>query len=68
MPSYTVVWEIDLDAHDPADAARRALTVQRDPRSWATCFTVHGAGSTVHVDLDNRDPSGNGTPAFTLAA
>ncbi|MFI0743425.1 hypothetical protein ACH4PU_35955 [Streptomyces sp. NPDC021100] len=70
MPSYTVVWEIDLDAHDHTDAARRALAIQRDPRSWATCFAVHGTASTVHVDLspDDPDPSGPGTPALTLAA
>lgn len=40
MPSYRVVWCIDIDAENPEDAARQALNIQRDPESIATWFDV----------------------------
>jgi hypothetical protein len=40
MPEYTVRWEIDLDADSAYEAARKALAIQRDPRSTANVFTV----------------------------
>ena len=50
---YTVIWTIDLDADSPEDAARKALTIQRDPNSWATHFRVRGPHGRKHeVDLD----------------
>ncbi|MGW2415982.1 hypothetical protein ACWCV5_27980 [Streptomyces tubercidicus] len=52
MPEYSVTWEIDLDAADPGDAARKALSIQRDASSWATVFTVRTATQTITVDLD----------------
>ncbi|MCQ8773106.1 hypothetical protein [Streptomyces telluris] len=52
MPNFTVVWEIDLDAHGHADAVHQALAIQRDPQSSATVFTVHGTDNTAHLDLD----------------
>lgn len=72
MTSYLVRWEIDLDASDPVDAARKALAIQRDPRSWATIFTVHGEHQgmprvvTVDLDPEGVDPSGDGTPDVVL--
>lgn len=65
---YHVRWDMDLDARDPVDAARRALAIHRDPRSWATVFTVHGEhqgapqGVTVDLDPEGLDSSGSGTP------
>ncbi|MGX1025557.1 hypothetical protein RKD37_000005 [Streptomyces ambofaciens] len=73
MNSYLVRWDIDLDACDPVDAARKALAIQRDPRSWATVFTVHGEHqgghqvATVDLDPEGLDPSGNGAPRVELA-
>lgn len=40
MPMYKVKWEIEIDAEDPGDAARRALEIHRDPSSLATWFDV----------------------------
>ncbi|MEV6655313.1 hypothetical protein [Streptomyces sp. NPDC051219] len=64
MPECHVTWEIDLNAADPVDAARKALVIQRNAASWATVFTVHGDSQTVTADLDPDycDPSGGGVP------
>lgn len=40
MASYTVTWEIELDAESPVEAARIALETQRDRDSLATVFSV----------------------------
>ena len=40
MPMFKVKWEIEIDAKDPGDAARRALEIHRDPGSLATWFDV----------------------------
>lgn len=55
MKEYRVVWEIELSATDPVDAARQARQVQLDPHSRATVFTVSGDGSYAQVDLDDVD-------------
>jgi len=50
---YTVAWEIQLDAQSAADAALKALEVQRDPNSTAHVFSVTDkSGCTVLLDLD----------------
>lgn len=36
---YRVIWEIDIDADSPTEAAEKALEIQRDPNSSATVFT-----------------------------
>ena len=49
---YRVVWEIDIDADSIEDAARKALEIQRDPESTATCFTITNArGDRRDIDL-----------------
>jgi hypothetical protein len=50
---YTVRWEIDhVSAASPAEAARQALEIQRDPASIATVFTVVDSAGTAHeIDL-----------------
>ncbi|MFE9007515.1 hypothetical protein ACFYOY_36250 [Streptomyces sp. NPDC007875] len=66
---YRITWEIELEADNPVHAARQALALHREPRSWATVFTIHPHGDTqaLIVDLDPKhlDPSGNGTPRVT---
>lgn len=55
MPNYRVKWEIDLDANDPQDAARRALEIQRDPDSIATFFEVLETPGWVYtIDLSKE--------------
>lgn len=38
--TYRVVWEIDIDADTPLEAAKEAISIQRDKGSEATCFYV----------------------------
>lgn len=40
MKTYRVVWEIDIEADSPREAAIKALEIQRDPLSTATVFDV----------------------------
>ena len=58
MTSYRVVWQIEIDAESPLDAARRALHMQRLTDSTATVFTVSTAtapGASAHyIDLDEH--------------
>jgi len=56
MKTYTVRWEIDVDADSPEAAARQALEIQRDPESIATVFEVFGYDNwvllpAVRIDL-----------------
>jgi hypothetical protein len=54
MTTYTVIWEIDVDADTHEDAAREALHIQRDPESIATVFFVRNSKrwkDTKTVDL-----------------
>ena len=53
---YRVTWTIDLDADTPEEAARKALEIQRDPESIATCFIVTDAhGNRCDVDLGEEN-------------
>jgi len=38
--TFTVKWEIDIDAECPIKAAQEALEIHRDPSSVATQFSV----------------------------
>lgn len=50
---YRVVWEIDIDAESFDEAARKALEIQRDPTSIATCFVITDPQGNRHeADLD----------------
>jgi hypothetical protein len=55
MAEYRVKWQINLEADDPNDAARKALSIQRDPASIATVFDVYSPRSrkVATVDLGN---------------
>lgn len=47
-----VIWEIDLDADSPREAAEKALAIQRDTESIATVFdVVNENGSRSRIDL-----------------
>ena len=47
LKPYFVVWNVELNAEDEQDAAKRALEMQRDPRSIATVFEVYPGDSKV---------------------
>jgi hypothetical protein len=50
--TYKVVWEIDIAADSPEEAARKALEYQRDRESLATVFNVtEPNGNTIVFDL-----------------
>lgn len=58
MSNYRVVWEIDICAGSPRQAAETALRIQRDAESTATVFEVipmksglFHQGDRVVVDL-----------------
>lgn len=45
MPEYLVIWEIDIEADTPRDAALEALEIQRNIGSEATVFKVKEKGT-----------------------
>lgn len=53
MTTYSIKWEIEIDAETPEEAARKALEIQRDPQSiYAMVFDVcDEQGNTTRVDL-----------------
>lgn len=47
-----VIWEIDLDAESPREAAEKALAIHRNPESIATVFdVVDQNGKRSRIDL-----------------
>lgn len=68
MAEYKVVWQIEIDAVTPEDAARQAQAIMLDPESLATVFHVweysgkrgvidlnHGLKPPVEVDLSTSE-------------
>ena len=56
LKPYRVMWEIDVDAGSPREAAIKALEIQRDPESTAVVFKVQqkpGGWEQVDLDLTN---------------
>lgn len=52
VQTYRVVWEIDVDAEDPKEAAEVARFFQTAPDTTATIFDVRGeTGEITRVDL-----------------
>ena len=52
MPTYKVIWEIEVDAEDHRAAARQALAYQRDPSSTSVVFDVTDENDRcIRVDL-----------------
>ena len=50
---YHVVWEIDVYAESPREAAKEAQTIQQDKEAMATVFDVteEDSDKTVRIDL-----------------
>jgi hypothetical protein len=63
MTEYRVKWEIDIDADNPVDAARKARAAQIRPGTTATVFSVgdrrHPVGVYKKVDLGGPGEPGN---------
>ena len=64
MTEYRVIWEIDIDADTPTEAALAARAIQQDANSIATVFDVtprcadcgyHHADETKRVDLHEKE-------------
>lgn len=53
---YFVIWEMDIDADTPEEAALKAFNIHRDPASIATVFDVVDT-STGKRDTYDVDPS-----------
>ena len=52
MTSYSVNWQVEIDAESPVEAARQALKIHRDQNSTATVFDIYDEdGNSTHVDL-----------------
>jgi len=56
---YRVIWDIDIDAPNPGQAAQRARAIQADRESLATTFTVEDTkgGKRWVVELDELIPA-----------
>jgi hypothetical protein len=53
---YHVIWEIDLDAESPKEAAEMAWEIHRSPESIATVFSVCDEdGNLTQVDLSAEE-------------
>lgn len=49
MSMYRVIWEIDIDADDPVQAAKIAEGIQRDPQSIANVYAVIDNAGDMHI-------------------
>lgn len=59
MQTFKVIWEIELDAENPLDAAFKALSIQRDPGSTAVVFNVFDEdGNEEQIDLFDEGETG----------
>jgi hypothetical protein len=45
MSNYTVIWEIEVEADSPLEAAIEARAAQIDPATTATVFEVRDEGN-----------------------
>lgn len=56
MTQYRVVWEIDIEADSPREAAGEARYIQLDADSYALHFDVISDDGTVHhIDLNEDE-------------
>lgn len=52
MQNYRVIWEIDIEADNPEEAARQARQHQTRPDTTATVFDCFDeAGNATRIDL-----------------
>lgn len=52
LQTYDVAWYIELDAANPVAAAQQALTIQRDPTSYATVCHITNPSDETDVTID----------------
>ena len=56
MQTYRVIWEIDIEADSPEEAAEMARYYQTKPSTTATVFDVREkTGKITRVDLSEDD-------------
>lgn len=75
MTQYRVIWEIDVEANNPVEAARMARQKQQFPRPgyWVGVFSVRKVRGTgvlagpVRIDLDELDGYPDGWPERGIA-
>lgn len=65
MGEYLVTWEVEIDADSPREAAVKALTMQRDPKSTATVFTIAAVDAVTEIDLAAWKP---GDPCWSCGS
>ena len=50
MKTYRIVWTIEVEAENPLEAAREALSIQKDEDSEALYFEVLDPNSNEIID------------------
>lgn len=54
MKEYRVIWEMEVSAKSPEDAAEQARIAQVDPDTLATIFEVTEIGAIKIIEVDPR--------------
>ena len=58
VSDFNIIWEIDVDAASPEDAARMARAIQYDRDSMANVYLVgDDAGNRTTIDLNETERS-----------
>ena len=52
MAQYRILWEIDVEADSPREAAQEARNIQLDPTSEAVVYTVYHEATEEVYDID----------------
>lgn len=60
MAEYKVIWEIDIVANSPKEAAAEAMEIMQDPSSEAVFFTTIEQATGEITELDLREFSEEG--------
>lgn len=61
MTTYSVNWQIDIEAKSPVEAAKHALEIHRDQNSMATVFDVYDEDvNCTRVDLQEIEGNREG--------
>ncbi len=61
MSEYRVVWEIDVEAESPHDAARQAFSHMQRQGTTTNCFEVYDQnGNHTQVDLLEEEEESDG--------
>jgi hypothetical protein len=67
---FRVIWEVDIDAEGPKDAAQQARAIQLTPGMSATAFDVwaYVAGKMHRIDLVDQPDRLDGDELFAVRA